>query len=313
MHGDFVLRIDAAVPDLDLAAWLHANRDEVLALLDRHGAVLLRGFVVNGPAGFGTAAQALVPELLDYRERAAPRSEVADRVFTSTELPADQTILQHHEMSYAHQWPGRLFFYCETPPAGGGATPLASERQVYPAIPPEIRQRFLRDGVCYVRNYGPDLDLPWPEVFQTTDRSEVEAYCRGAAMQCEWLGGGRLRTRAVRQAVARHPRTGETVWFNHSHLFHVSSLPPEIAAALIREFGIDGLPRNACYGDGRPIPDDEIGCIRELYQSAAVTFAWQPGDVLVVDNFLATHGREPFRGDRRVLVAMSGLHGENAP
>jgi alpha-ketoglutarate-dependent taurine dioxygenase len=201
-----------------------------------------------------------------------------------------------------------LYFYCDIPPAQGGATPLASERHVYPRIPSSIRERFVRHGVCYVRNYGPDLDLPWQEVFQTTDRAEVEAYCRASAMEFEWLGGGKLRTRAVRQAVTRHPRTREPVWFNHAHIFHVSNLPAEVSAALIREFGTEGLPRNAYYGDGGAIPDDVAEFIRELYRTSAISFPWRQGDVLAVDNFIATHGREPFQGERRVLVAMSDRH-----
>ncbi len=51
-----------------------------------------------------------------------------------------------------------------------------------------------------------------------------------------------------------------------------------------------------------------IALVRGEYDEARVSFPWQRSDVLIVDNFLATHGREPFNGDRRVLVAMSDLH-----
>jgi hypothetical protein len=44
----------------------------------------------------------------------------------------------------------------------------------------------------------------------------------------------------------------------------------------------------------------------------AHSFNWQRGDVMVVDNVLATHGREPFTGERRILVAMSGVGGVDA-
>jgi alpha-ketoglutarate-dependent taurine dioxygenase len=50
------------------------------------------------------------------------------------------------------------------------------------------------------------------------------------------------------------------------------------------------------------------GLIRDLYRDAALSFPWQRGDVLLVDNFLAVHGREPFSGERRILVAMSDLY-----
>ncbi len=311
LHDEpFLLKVEPGSPDLELAAWIGGNREWVADQLHRHGAVLFRGFTVAGPEAFGRAARAFSPSLLDYMERAAPRTEIADKVFTSTEFAADQWIPFHHEMSYAHNWPSRLYFYCDVPPASGGATPLASERTVYPRIPAEVRERFLRHGVRYVRNYGPDLDLPWQEVFQTTDREEVAGYCRASGTDFQWIGAQGLRTTSTRQAVSRHPVTGETVWFNHAHIFHVSNMPAEVSAMLVEEFGHDGLPRNAYYGDGTPIEDEVAGLVRRCYHDAAVSFPWQRGDVLLVDNWLAGHAREPFGGDRRILVAMSDLHVE---
>ncbi|MEU9357976.1 TauD/TfdA family dioxygenase [Streptomyces sp. NPDC048301] len=303
----FLLRIEAAEPGLRLDHWIAADRDRLSAELDRHGALLFRGFAVDSPEAFGTAARAFSPELLDYLERAAPRTEIADRVFTSTELSEDQWIAFHHEMSYSHNWPGVLYFYGDRPSRTGGATPLASERAVLPRIPGELRGRFERHGVSYIRNYSPDLDIPWQVVFQTTDRAEVEAYCRASHTEFTWVGEDGLRTRAVRQAVTRHPRTGETVWFNHAHLWHTSALPGEVSDYLLGEYGPEGVPRNAFYGDGSPIEDEAVELIGQLYREESVTVPWQRGDVLVVDNFLATHAREPFRGDRRILVAMSDL------
>lgn len=77
---------------------------------------------------------------------------------------------------------------------------------------------------------------------------------------------------------------------------------------MVAEYGLDGLPRNVLYGDGATIEDEVIALVRGEYDEARVSFPWQRSDVLIVDNFLATHGREPFNGDRRVLVAMSDLH-----
>lgn len=303
----FLLTLEATAP-VSPAEWIAEHHGQLTEDLLRHGAVLCRGFDVPDAGAFGEAARAFSPDLLDYTERAAPRTEVADRVFTSTEMSRDRPIDLHHEMSYAHNWPGRLYFYCDVPPAEGGATPVASERRVFPRIPDDVKERFTRHGVRYVRNYGPDVDLPWQEVFGTTDRAEVDAYCHASGTEAEWGRGDSLRTISVRQAVAAHPRTGETVWFNHAHLFHTSILPPEVVEVLIADYGLDGLPRNALYGDGEPIEDEVIALIRGLYEEARVTFAWQRSDVLIVDNFLATHGRDPFGGDRRVLVAMSDLH-----
>jgi alpha-ketoglutarate-dependent taurine dioxygenase len=40
-------------------------------------------------------------------------------------------------------------------------------------------------------------------------------------------------------------------------------------------------------------------------QSCEVTFPWRAGDVLAIDNVLVMHGRKPFTGHRRVIVAMA--------
>ena len=49
------------------------------------------------------------------------------------------------------------------------------------------------------------------------------------------------------------------------------------------------------------------GAIVEL-RAETVTFSWQRGDVLVLDHMLTAHGRRPFTGARRVLVAMGNSY-----
>ena len=193
-----------------------------------------------------------------------------------------------------------------TPAERGGQTPIADSRRVYRRIEPRIRERFLAKGVMYVRNFGSRLALPWQAVFNTREQSEVEAYCRRHGIEAEWREGGRLRIRYVRPAAAKHPATGEPVWFNHVPLFHVSRLDPVVRRALLDEFTEEGLPYNAYYGDGTPIADEDLEAICEVYRQEQVTFDWRPGDVLMLDNMLTAHGREPFVGaERKILVGMA--------
>jgi alpha-ketoglutarate-dependent taurine dioxygenase len=304
----FPLVVEPNAEAVDLVSWAAGQREWVEAELLRHGALLFRGFDLDSQERFEQFARAVAPDLLDYFERAAPRVEVGKNIYTSTEYPAEHAIPLHHEMSYSHNWPTKIWFYCAQPAAEGGATPVASDREVFGLIDPAVRRRFVEKKVMYVRNYGEGLDLSWREAFQTDDRAAVEGYCRAARMTCEWREGDRLRTRAVRQVVATHPRTGETLWFNHAHMFHISNVEPEVREALLAEFREDELPRNAFYGDGSPIESSVLEEIRGVYDRAAVRFAWRRGDVLLLDNFLASHGREPFRGPRKILVAMAELY-----
>jgi alpha-ketoglutarate-dependent taurine dioxygenase len=301
------LVIRPKVEGVDLIGWTGSQRAFIESELLRHGAILFRDFGVESETHFEKFARTLTPELIDYLERAAARREVAPNIFTSTEYPADQAIPLHHEMSYSHNWPSKIYFYCAQPALSGGATPIANDRVVINRIDPAIKEQFRRKKVMYVRNFGEGLDLSWQEAFQTTDRAVVERYCAGAHMTCEWREGDRLRTRSVRQAFATHPVTGEIVWFNHAHMFHISNVEHSVREALLVHFREDELPRNAFYGDGSPIESSVLGEIREVYSEAAVRFCWEKGDVLLLDNFLTSHGREAFTGPRRILVAMAEL------
>jgi len=309
----FPLVIQPETDGIDLVEWTRAARDLVEEELLKHGAILFRGFNLSTVERFSQFARMLSPNLLDYRERAAPRIEVDKNIYTSTEYPADQSIPLHHEMSYSHNWPMKLWFFCVTPAQSQGATPIVDDRVVFQQLDPLIKKRFMEKKVMYTRNYSDGLDLSWQDVFQTTDKSVVEEYCHRAHTEFEWDTGSRLRTRQVRQAVVTHPRTGETVWFNHAHMFHVSNLQPEVRESLLKEFTEDYLPRNAYYGDGSAIEDSVLDEIRETYNRAATVFQWQEGDVLLLDNILASHGRQPYVGPRKILVAMAELFTNEIP
>ena len=306
-NGEFGLIIEPNVEGLDLVSWTKSNVERIGHFLLRHGAILFRNFNVSSVAQFEQWSRTISPQLLDYRERAAPRAEVSKNVYTSTEYPADQVIPLHHEMSYSHNWPAKIWFFCLQPAQSGGCTPIADDRKVFSRIPATIKETFMRKKVMYVRNYGEWLDLPWQEAFGTTVRSEVEGYCQQAKTEFEWRDRNGLRTRQIRQAVATHPKTGETVWFNHAHLFHTSNLEPALRELLVQEFSEDDLPRNAFYGDGTPIEDSVLEEIRGIYNETALTFPWQKGDVMMLDNFLVSHGREPYTGPRKILVSMAEL------
>ncbi|GGP83976.1 non-ribosomal peptide synthetase [Streptomyces melanogenes] len=296
--------VRALGPDADLSLWSQENGELVQKLLAEHGAVLFRGFAVNEAAAFRRFAAGQIAELMDYQERSTPRHQVDENnVYTSTEYPNDQHIEQHNEMSYSHVWPARIAFFSKVAATEGGATPVADSRAVYRALPEHIRAPFEEKGVMYVRNYGAGVDLSWQEVFQTSDRAEAERYGRDSGIEFTWLDGDGLRTRQVRPAAVDHPVTGERVWFNSAHMFHVAAFEPAARTSLRSLFGEEGLPRHAYYGDGTPIPDEVIEEIRALYRTLAVAFPWRQGDVMLLDNMLACHGREPYRGDREVLVA----------
>jgi alpha-ketoglutarate-dependent taurine dioxygenase len=301
----FIVELPAGA---DVADWLSSNRQPVERHLDEHGALLLRGGAVSNEADFEKFVRAYSPNMLDYVYRSTPRTEVAKGVYTATEYPPGKTIPLHNENAYQRSWPLRLHFCCLQPAEGGGGeTPLADVTAVTERIDPSVRQKFLEKGVMYIRNYRKDIDLRWQTVFQTESKEEVEEYCSKQGIECEWKADDNLTTRQVCQAFATHPRTGAVVWFNQAHLFHTSSLDERTRAAMSKMFDERDFPRHSTFGDGTPIEAADLEHVRTAFEKSLVTFKWRARDVLVVDNMMVAHGRAPYRGKRRVLVAMTDL------
>lgn len=301
------------VEERPLNDYRDAARSYAEILLPTCGGLLFRGLPIRSAGDFESFVGAFTASLVSYEFGSTPRSQVQRQVYTSTEYPPHQHIPLHNEQAYTREWPMKIWFYCGQAAEQGGYTPIADSREVFRRMPARIRERFVEKQIMYVRNYGNGLDVPWQKVFNTQDPAVVERYCRDNGIQHEWKEDGELRTRQVAQAIAVHPRTGETVWFNQAHLFHVSNLEPGVREALLAVVSEEDLPRNACYGDGSAIEAEVLDEIREVYRSLAVQFAWQQGDVMMLDNMLAAHGRTPFTGRRQILVAMAEPRGAATP
>ena len=300
------LVVRPAIQGVKLLDWAKANREFVDTHLLEHGAVLFRGFDVTAVEAFEAfAAATSTGGLVDYSYASTPRHKVSGAVYTSTEYPAEQSIPMHNEMSYTRSWPMKIWFFCVKAAPQGGATPIVDSGRVFQGISSQVRDKFIRHGVMYVRNYRQNIDLSPEQVFGTNDPAEIEQFCKNSGIECSFGKDGMLTTRQRCQAVATHPQKGHSVWFNQAHLFHVSSLDPALKASLLDEFGPEGLPRTACYGDGSMIEDEDLNVIRSAYTKETVSFPWEEGDILMLDNMQVAHGREPFSGVRKIVVAMA--------
>ncbi|MBV9787981.1 MAG: TauD/TfdA family dioxygenase [Chloroflexi bacterium] len=291
-----------------LHSWLDSHREQIAAQLLHHGAILFHGFNVRALAEFRRTVTTLTPELVEQYETPTPRTEVNRQIYTSTTYPEEYPILMHNEMSHTHMWPGKIWFYCHVPATTGGETPIADSRRVYSLIDPAIRERFVDKKVMYIRNYNPTGDLlSWQQVFGVETREEAEAYFQTAGIDYEWKADGGLRTRQTRDAAIRHPVSGELVWFNQAHIFHLSNLPGDERTLLEKQYAgrEEDLPYYTCYGDGSPIAAEELMHIRAAYDQAEVARPWHKGDVMLLDNVLCAHGRKPFSGARNIYVAMA--------
>ncbi|WP_281561584.1 non-ribosomal peptide synthetase [Thalassomonas sp. RHCl1] len=302
----FPLLVQCHNPSLDPLSWARQNQQQILSWLEVHAGIVFRGFNLPTELEFEQFCVAIYPELYAmYGD--LPKNDIGSKIYKSTPYPEDQMIMYHNESCHQHRWPRRQWFYCSQPSPVGGHTPIVDCREMYQRLPENIREKLEQKHLCYVRNFS-GLDVSWQHFFKTEDRSKVEALCQQNDIDYTWYGEDNLRISQVCPAVITHPVTGEKSFFNQIQLHHFSFLEADVQQHLLTTGGLDNLPRNVCYGDMEPLEQEVVDLISELYEACAVRFDWQKADVVMVDNMLAAHARDPFEGERKIAVAMGDIY-----
>lgn len=305
----------------DFYAMLEENREFFRKQLLKCGGLLFRGFPTDTVDEFVGTLEALnLGNSVDYIGGGAPRVKVKGGVYTSTEAPPGIKIHLHNEMSFTPKYPDHIYFYCETPPEKGGETFIGDARKIYDDIDPKIREKFVNNGLKYISRYyhkSMIMDLmnkiqrghkTWIDVFDTSEKNEVEKKCKENQIGYQWLPNDWLQLNRVRPAVMEHPETKENIWFNQVHLFDYN---PRFIGWL-RYIGMkmfycrkDTLVDEIRYADDSKISRKDIYHVHDVLDKNSIYFPWQKGDIMVLDNILTMHGRAPFSGKRRVLTAMT--------
>jgi hypothetical protein len=281
--------------------------DEARDALEQAGAVLLRGPLTREDT-VEVALEIIDEELLDDAFWSTPRSKVSGKTLTATEYPSPRTIQLHSEMAYMSTWPRYVAFHSLVVAEEGGQTTIcdidAVSRQLGDLLTP-----FEQKGVMYRRTFQRGVDIPWQTAFQTEDRADVEEVGRRLNMQVEWMDGDALITTHKAQGTIA-AEDGRPIYFSQAHLFHETALDPAARDQIIEAFGRERLPRQAFYGDGSPIADADIEAVRRAFEDNQTAMFWKPGDVLILDNMRYAHGRLPFKGARRLHVAIAKAQSE---
>lgn len=278
-----------------------AYRDKLYA----HGAILFRGFNVD-QARFAKLTTILTSELLPYQGGDTPRSKLDRNTYTSTEWPADQFIPLHQEMSYTEQHPGIVYFACIIEPQGGGETPLLDARVLYQQLDSTITTAFFEKKLCYITNLhdGVGLGKSWQNYFETQSQAEVNQILTDKGAKFEWRNDGVLSFKEIVQPIKKHPFTEDLCFFSQADQWHPSHLSAEDYQDLLDLVGLENFYHHCTYADGSAIPEAFLADIRQKKEKLLQTFTWQKGDFLMVDNTAVMHGRMPFIGPRKIIVAM---------
>jgi len=313
----------------ELPGWIAQEIDWLETHLLAHGAILLRGFhSLRTAEDFEAVIGQLSTELLDYAGGNTPRSAVSGKVLTSTDAPDHLTIGLHQEMSYLEPSPNfpdptpdRVAFFCQVAPGSGGQTPICDMRVVYKRLPVDLVQRFESQGIMLTRQLPATklagYEVTWPTVLGSSDRVEAEDFAQQRGWRIEWTsdGGARVFQRPS-PVVKSHPVTGEMVWFNQAHLLHKAYAPwttdflgPSDEQKREAERQRGSLSSrfffHTTHADGSELRISDLECIRRVIDETMVMFDWQESDVLICDNKLVAHGRQPYQPPRKILAALA--------
>lgn len=291
----------------ELRTWIQAEKDDLLQKARTRGAILFRGFPLVTAEDFDAFVRAFELPNFPYDESFsnAVRVNRTDRVFTANEAPASVSIFLHHEMAQTPTYPSHLFFFCEQAAESGGATPLCRSDILWQRLQlaePQFVADCQRKGLRYT-SVMPSADDPesgmgrsWQRTLRAATREEAENRLRALGYAWKWREDDCLEATTPRLPATMHLPDGRTTFFN------------QLIAAFQGWKDARNDPAKAIsFGDGSPL-DGEAACrAAELAEDLAFPVPWRSGDVALVDNLVTMHGRQTFRGTRKVLASLVKL------
>lgn len=284
--------------------WIAQWRDQLLNRAATHGAILFRGFPLTSAGDFDRFVAAFGLANFPYEQSLsnAVRVNRTARVFTANEAPPDVTIYLHHEMAQTPVYPSRLFFFCEQPAQSGGATPICRSDVLWERLA-DRRAAFARDcqekGLRYTNVMPAENDAAsgmgrsWQSTLGASTRAIAEDRLKRLGYTWEWLADGSLRATTPVLPAVRKLGNGRTSFFNQL-----------IAAAMGWKDTRNDPSKSIRFGDGSPLDRDAVMLATQLGEELTFDIPWQKGDVALVDNYVAMHGRRTFTGTRKVLASL---------
>lgn len=323
--GELPLVIEPKEKGMQLPEFLAQLREQGPQLkkhLLKYGGLLFRNFPIQSEKDFSSVISQLgLGNFVNYIGGDSPRNKVVEGIYTSTEAPPSIKIPLHNELSFVAKYPKHIYFYCSIPPQEKGETIIGDARKIYSSIDDSVKKRFVEKRLKYVSCYyhkSQVMELlnkmqrshkSWLQVFETEDKREVEKMCRDNDFGYKWNKNDWIQISQICPAVISHPQTQEKVWFNQVHLY-------DFNPRLLGLWRFIGAKMFYCrkhtrlhevfFADHSRIPRDDIYHIMDMLDANTIYFPWQKGDVLVLDNVLAMHGRATFQGKRRILTALTG-------
>ncbi|KAF2796750.1 Clavaminate synthase-like protein [Melanomma pulvis-pyrius CBS 109.77] len=316
-YGDGTPDLDTVISSIKS---LQAQDGLLTKKLAQHGTLLFRGLPINDAQDFSKFAHAFGYAPHEIIGIVVNRPLLAPNVAPANEAPKDVLIYSHNESPQVPHAPEYIFFYGHRAPSKGGESPISSSLELFhrakeeiPAFIEELAAKGILSKVTYKveTQYagGSTLKQAFGKEIQDGDdeatrRAKVEAqiqrYGRGTHTSWEWTDGGQTLVLTHHlPAIRTQPNTNLPTLFTGLAAYYRNFVNTANAAR-----------RNVTqqlYGDGTPIPDAYLKRLAEITEEIRVLHRWERGDVLVYDNVVAQHGRQPWEGEQGDRVVLASL------
>lgn len=298
---------DGSIKTIEEAtAWISENLDALTKELDCTGAILFRGFPVTNAQTYDDFFSAFGYPNFTYKESLsnAVRINFTKYVFTANEAPKDVEIYLHNEMAQTPIYPARISLFCEEAADHGGATVICRSDDMYNKLldfDAETTNKLEEFGIKYTTTM-PGEDRPesgqgrsWRSTLSVDSIDGAEEKLKELGYSWEWLEDGSLKAQTAALPAIRTLKNNRKVFFN------------QIIAAYKGWDGVFEDPSVAlCFGDDSAFSKTYLDKVVSISQEISYDINWENGDVALVDNNLAMHGRLPYSGEtkRKVLVVL---------
>jgi alpha-ketoglutarate-dependent taurine dioxygenase len=291
-------------------------------LLAKHGTLLFRGLPIHSADDFSKFAHAFGYSPHEIIGIVVDRPLLAPNVAPANEAPKEVLIYNHNESPQVPHAPEYIFFYCHSAPMKGGETPISSSLELLQRAKEEIPQ-FISDlaekgilskvtykaekqyagGSTLKQAFGKDIvDGDDAATRKKKVEEQIRRYGRGEHTNWEWVDDDKTLILTHRlPALRTHPHTNLPTLFTG-------------LAAYYKNFIDDSSPNSGkrnvtqqLYGDGTPIPKEYLKKLADITDEIRVLHKWQQGDVLVYDNVISQHGRQPWAGKQEDRVILASL------
>jgi alpha-ketoglutarate-dependent taurine dioxygenase len=319
-YNDVTVDLETVV---DTIKSLQSQNGLLTKKLAEHGTLLFRGLPINNAEEFSKFAHAFGYKPHEIIGIVVDRPLLAPNVAPANESPKEVLIYNHNESPQVPHAPEYIFFYSHKAPIKGGETPISSSLELFrraqqeiPDFIAELAKKGILSRVTYKTNAqyvgGSTLKQAFGKEIQdgdneATKRTKIEAqivrYGRGKYTTWEWTDDGLILTHKL-PAIRTQPNTNLPTLFTG-------------LAAYYKNAQTNGAgrknPTQQLFGDGTPIPDKYLARLAEITDEIRVLHKWQRGDVLVYDNVIAQHGRQPWEGEQEDRVVLASLFDGNVP